>query len=195
MPSSTQEIGNETSVKVSLHALERLAYKVAPAQRALPLVRLAQQPAPSPDLLDAHIPAPQLKRQPVERALVLRHPQADGATRENGGGRLALTLVPCEHAEAQADLGDGDDNGDGDEDDDDPGDVAHLRVRDGVGEDLGQVEEDAASLVEDLDAWVDLEVLADGDIEGVQGWLRVPEEVGDVEDVGCWEVLAVALTR
>lgn len=96
---------------------------------------------------------------------------------------LAGLLAALEHGEAQADLGDGDEDADEDEDDDDPGNGAHLGVGDRVGQDLGQVEEDAAALVEDLDARVDFEVFADGGVERVEGWFRVPEEVGDVENV------------
>lgn len=96
-----------------------------------------------------------------------------------GGGRL----VALEHGEAQHDLGDSDEDADDDEDDDDPGDGAHFGVGDGVGEDLGEVEEHAAPLVEHLDARVDLQVLPDGGVQGVEGGLRVPEEVGDVKDI------------
>jgi hypothetical protein len=56
---------------------------------------------------------------------------------------------------------------------------------DGVGEDLGQVEEHAAPLVEDLDPGVDLEILPDGRVQWVEGRLRVPEEIGDVENIRC----------
>lgn len=91
-----------------------------------------------------------------------------------------------EDGEADADLGDGDDNADGDEDDDDPGEVVHLVVGDGVGEDGSEVEKVAAALVEDLGAGVDFEVVADGVVEGVERGLGVPEEVGDIEDVGGW---------
>lgn len=58
-----------------------------------------------------------------------------------------------------------------------------LAICDAVGEDLGEVEEDTAALVEDLDARFDFEVLADGDVERVEGWFAFPEEVWDVEDV------------
>lgn len=96
---------------------------------------------------------------------------------------LPLGVALLQHGEAQPHLRDGDEDGYDDEDDDDPGDVAHLAVGDAVGEDLGEVEEDAAALVEDLDARVDLEVLADGGVERVKRRFRVPEEVGDVEDI------------
>lgn len=42
---------------------------------------------------------------------------------------------------------------------------------------------------------VDLEVLADGGVEGVQRGLRVPEELGDVENVGRCAVLVVTDLR
>lgn len=97
-----------------------------------------------------------------------------------------VALCLAKHAKADADFCDGDEDANHDENDDDPCDCAHLCVGDRVGEDLGQVEKDAATLVEDLDARVDLEIFADGGVEGVEGWFRLPEEVGDVENVGCW---------
>lgn len=101
--------------------------------------------------------------------------------------RVVVALALLQDAEAQADLGDGDDDGDDDEHNDDPGDGGHLRIGDSVGQDLGEVEEDAAALVEDLDAWVDLEVVADGGVERREGGLGLPEEVGRGEDVGSCE--------
>jgi hypothetical protein len=133
--------------------------------------------------------------QALARSLRVRHAlwhSQDVAVRRrvgprNGAGRVvgavALPLAAIEHGEAQADLGDGDEDADDDEDDDDPGDRAHLGIVDRVGQNLGEVEEDAAALIEDLDAWVDFEVFADGDVEGVQGRLRVPEEVRHVQDI------------
>lgn len=87
-------------------------------------------------------------------------------------------------AETKADFGDGDDDGDDDEYNDDPGDGGHLGVGDGVGQDLGKVQEDAASFVEDLDSWVDLEVVANRGVERSQGRFRFPEKVGYGKDVG-----------
>lgn len=98
-------------------------------------------------------------------------------------GRVLLVLAGVEEGEAEADLCDGHEDAEDDEDDDDPRDCAHLGVVDGVGEDLGQVEEDAASLVEDLDPGVDLEILSDGLVQRVESRLRVPEEIGDVENI------------
>jgi len=43
----------------------------------------------------------------------------------------------------------------------------HFPVGDGIAKNLGQVEEDAASLVKDLDARLDLEVFAHGGVEGM----------------------------
>lgn len=56
---------------------------------------------------------------------------------------------------------------------------------DRVREDFRQIEEDAATLVEGLHARLDLKVLADSEVKGVKRGFRVPEEVGDVEHVGC----------
>jgi hypothetical protein len=58
-----------------------------------------------------------------------------------------------------------------------------FAICDGVREDLGEVEEDAASFVQDLDPGLDFEVFADGDVEWVERWFAFPEEVGDIEDV------------
>lgn len=65
-----------------------------------------------------------------------------------------------------------------------PGLTGHFRISDGIGQDLGQIQKDATALVQHLDAGFDLEVLAHGGVEGVQGGFAVPEEVGDVEHVG-----------
>lgn len=62
----------------------------------------------------------------------------------------------------------------------------HFVIGDRVGQHLGEVEEHAAPLVEDLDARLDLEVLAHGDVQRVQRGLALPEEVGDVEDIACF---------
>ncbi len=64
--------------------------------------------------------------------------------------------------------------------DNNPRDARHLHIRNAIRQDLGQIKEDAAALVEDLDPGPDLEVLADGGVEGVEGWLGVPEEIGGV---------------
>ena len=80
-----------------------------------------------------------------------------------------------QNPKAQKDLTTGNQNADEDEDDDDPGEAVHLVVGDVIGEDLGQVEEDAAALVEDLDARLDLEVFAHRAVEGVERRFRVPD--------------------
>ncbi|KAF7545351.1 hypothetical protein G7046_g9584 [Stylonectria norvegica] len=118
----------------------------------------------------------------------LLHVSQRGIGLQTEGASQDFEIAKCfaglaEHAEADGDFGDGDEDADDDENDDDPGDVAHLGVGDGVGEDLGEVEEDAAALVEDLDAGVYLEVFADGSVEGMQRGLRVPEEVGYIKDI------------
>ena len=98
--------------------------------------------------------------------------------------------LPCfgtsfrQNAKAEEDFEASDEDGTDDQDDDDPGEMRHLVVGDGVGEDFGQVEEDSATFVEDLDSRLDLEVFADGFVERVQGRFAVPEEIGDVEHVG-----------
>jgi len=91
----------------------------------------------------------------VSRAPLHRHP--DNA------------LPTVQNRKPQDNLQTRDANADDDEEDDDPGDARHFLVADAVGQDLAQVEEDLAALVEDLDAGLDFEVFADGGIEGVQG--------------------------
>lgn len=75
----------------------------------------------------------------------------------------ALRLA--EHAETDGDFCNGNHDTNDNQDNDDPSDVAHLCVGNGVGQYLGKIEEDAASLVENFDAWVDLKVLADGGVK------------------------------
>lgn len=62
--------------------------------------------------------------------------------------------------------------------------MAHLGIGNGLGKNGSELQEDRAALVEDLDTWRDFEVLAYGEVERVESWLRVPEEVWDVEDIG-----------
>ena len=76
-------------------------------------------------------------------------------------------LSGTQQSKAQKHLGAGDENTEEDQDDDDPREPRHFRVRDTVGQDLREVEEDAAALVEDLDAVFDFEVFAHGVVEGV----------------------------
>ena len=92
-------------------------------------------------------------------------------------------MIALEHGKAESDFGDSDEDRDDDEDDDDPGNNAHFRVGDGVGEDFGEIEEDSATLVQDFDARVDLKVLANGGVERVKGGLGVPEKAGNIEDI------------
>lgn len=59
-------------------------------------------------------------------------------------------------------------------------------VGDRVGQYLCKIEEYATSLVENLNSWFDLQILAHGDVEWVKGWFALPEEVGDIEHIRCW---------
>ena len=43
-----------------------------------------------------------------------------------------------------------------------------------------------------MDARFDLEVFADGDVEGVKGWFAFPEKVRDVEHVGSWKLQLIS---
>jgi hypothetical protein len=102
-----------------------------------------------------------------------------------------LSTARSQNSKAQDDLRGSDQDTEDNQHDDDPGDAGHLDVSDLVGEDFGEVEEDAAALVQDLNARFDLEVFAHTLVEGVQGGLGVPEEFGGVEHVACWgDVLA-----
>lgn len=99
--------------------------------------------------------------------------------------RIVTRFALLQHHEPQQDLRARDSNADDDEEDDDPCDDRHLGVGDAVAEDLSELEEDAAALVEDFDARRDFHVFPESDVQGVQSGFRVPEEVGNVEDVGC----------
>lgn len=59
-------------------------------------------------------------------------------------------------------------------------------IGDRVGQDLCEVQEYTAAFVKDLDARFDFEILAQGDVEWVEGGFAFPEEVWNVEHVGCW---------
>lgn len=78
-------------------------------------------------------------------------------------------LPGVQDGKPQNNLQTSDADGHDDQEDDDPGDAGHFLVADAVGQDLAEVEEDLATLVEHLDARFDLEVLADGRVQGVQG--------------------------
>lgn len=94
-------------------------------------------------------------------------------------------LPTTQQAKPQKHLRARDEDTDQDQDDDNPRQARHLRIGDTIREDLGEVEEDATPLVEDLDARFDLQVFAHGVVEGVQRGFGVPEEGRGVEDVGC----------
>lgn len=64
-------------------------------------------------------------------------------------------------------------------------------VGDGIGKNLGKIKEYTASLVQDLDTGFDLEVLAHGDVEWIQGRFALPEEVGDIEHVRCCVIVSM----
>lgn len=96
-----------------------------------------------------------------------------------------FSTARSQNSKAQDDLRGSDQDTEDDQHDDDPGNAGHLDVRDLVRKDLSEVEEDAAALVQDLNARFDLEVFAHTLVEGVQGGLGVPEEFGGVEHVAC----------
>ena len=69
--------------------------------------------------------------------------------------------------------------------------MAHLSIGNGLGKNGSELQEDRTALVEDLDAWRDFEVLADSEVERVEGWLGVPEKVWDIEDIGRWDFVSL----
>jgi hypothetical protein len=103
------------------------------------------------------------------------------------GTTLAALLATAgrQNSKAQDNFRRRDQDTEDDQHDDDPGDAGHLDVGDLVREDLGEVEEDAAALVQDLDARFDLEVFAYTLVERVESGFGVPEEFGGVEHVAC----------
>lgn len=96
----------------------------------------------------------------------------------------SILLLLSQKTESQSDFRHGNDDGQNNENNDDPRNMAHLSIRNGFGENGCEFKENAAALVENLDAGCDFEVFADGKVEWVEGWLGVPEEVWDVEDIG-----------
>ena len=92
------------------------------------------------------------------------------------GCRRHHPLPTTQYREPEDNLQAGNTDGHDNKENDDPRDARHLLVADAVGQNLAEVEEDLAALVEDLDAGFDLEVFAHGGVEGVQGGFRVPEE-------------------
>ncbi|KAL3702832.1 hypothetical protein TMatcc_000144 [Talaromyces marneffei ATCC 18224] len=58
-----------------------------------------------------------------------------------------------------------------------------------IRQDLGQVEENSTTLVEDLDAWFDFEVFSYGDVQRVEGWFRLPKEVGHIQHIRCYSLI------
>lgn len=146
--------------------------KVSPADRS-PLL-LTQAGSPQPQVIQSIIRPGQDSGQSTCRA---------GRRSDDPVVNIIAAPFLGENGEAQDDLSDRNQDTDDDEYDDDPCDRAHLGVGNRVREDLGKVQEDAASLVEHLGARVDLEVVADGDVQGMQRGLCVPEEVGHIENI------------
>lgn len=122
-----------------------------------------------PDIIHRRIALKtQLHRQHLQTADFRRsNSSIDHGRRRHDHRPPALGVALLQHGESEYHLGDGDEDGYYDEHDDDPGDVAHLAVGDAVRQDLCEVEENAAALVEDLYARVYLEVFAYSGVEGV----------------------------
>lgn len=97
--------------------------------------------------------------------------------------RPLRTARARQYPKAQNNLRHRDENRDDDEHDDNPRLPRYLAVGHAIRQHFGEVEEDATALVEHLNARFDLEILAQRGVEWVKGWLGVPEEIGDVEDV------------
>lgn len=166
------------------------SHNIPPTNR--PLFTFTQRRRPLPQLIHRDIrlrelPLHTTALEYLHRATVALHHapfQHHHPTRRSSRViRPVASLALLENAEAQADFGDGDDDGDDDEHNDNPGDGRHLGVGNGVRKDLGEVQEDTAAFVEDLDPWVDLEVVADSRVQWGQGRLGLPKEVGYGEDV------------
>ena len=79
-------------------------------------------------------------------------------------------ILPSDNGRAKDQLHHANGYTDDDEHDDNPGNGVHLGVGDGIGQDLRQVQDDSAALIQDLDAQVDFEVLADRHVERMQRW-------------------------
>lgn len=107
------------------------------------------------------------------------------ATDQLSSAVLAFATACSQDAKAKDDFGGSHQDTEDNQYDDDPCDACHLDVCNLVGEDLGEIEEDAAAFVEDLDARLDLEIFSHTLVEGVECWFGVPEELGGVEHVAC----------
>lgn len=104
------------------------------------------------------------------------HPPLEPEIHAPTTAQTALPPTPRgQDAKPQEDLTTRDQDAQQDQNDDDPGQAIHLVIGDVLGENLGEVEEDAAALVEDLDAGFDLEVFAHGAVEGVEGGFGIPD--------------------
>jgi hypothetical protein len=92
----------------------------------------------------------------------------------------ALATTRSQNAKAEDDFRRSYQDTEDDEHNDDPCYACHLDIRDLVGENFGEVEEDAAALVEHLNARLDFKIFAYTLVERVEGWFGVPEELWSV---------------
>lgn len=61
--------------------------------------------------------------------------------------------------------------------------TGHFIIGDRIRQDFCQIQENLATLVQDLDAWFDFEIFAYRIIEGMEGGLAVPEKVGHIQHI------------
>lgn len=70
----------------------------------------------------------------------------------------------CENSESEKDFGQSHQNTQDNQHNDDPRDPRHFHVRNTIRKNFREVQEDTTSLVEDLNTWLDFEVLSDGGV-------------------------------
>lgn len=61
----------------------------------------------------------------------------------------------------------------------------HFVICNRIRQDFRQVKKDSTAFVQYLDARFDLQIFANGKVERMESRFGFPEEVGDVEHVGC----------
>lgn len=146
---------------ISSQSLERRAHDLRTTNRLLLL--LVHGRAPQPQVVQSKVRIRQFCFQTPKIDPVMSGQQVtttDDRIFEAIGAILCFFVR--QNGKAQEHLRDGDHDTDDNKDNDDPGDVAHLCVGHVVGQNAGQVEEDLATLVENLGAGFDLEVVSDG---------------------------------
>lgn len=73
--------------------------------------------------------------------------------------------------------------------------TGHFRVSDCIAQDFGQIKEDAAALIQHLNARLDLQVLPNCRVKWVKRGFTVPEKVWNIKNIRRCEESAMALSK